>query len=226
LLKREESKDIVMVKGCLKKMKSCLTKILILSHKDTNPDLTNYAASALVLIGWSPPIPSKQDTVASVPCAKRSAEDSEESAPKPKRSLTGLLFEEIKVMDEEHPVATRRMDEECVLAIKEEIKRKDEEHATAIKVKDEEHAAAIKVKDEEHAAAIKVKDEEHAAAIKVKDEEHAAAMGVKEKLAQKGYDLFNILMKMMSDPLMHTYARDLAKDLGLGVVLPTLTLQE
>ena len=185
-------------------MKSCLTKILILSHKDTNPDLTNYAASALVLIGWSPPIPSKQDTVASVPCAKRSAEDSEESAPKPKRSLTGLLFEEIKVMDEEHPVATRRMDEECVLAIKEEIKRKDEEHATAIKVKDEEHAAAIKVKDEEH----------------------AAAMGVKEKLAQKGYDLFNILMKMMSDPLMHTYARDLAKDLGLGVVLPTLTLQE
>jgi hypothetical protein len=43
------------------------------------------AASALVLIGRSPPIPSKQDTVASVPCAKRSAEDSEESAPKPKR---------------------------------------------------------------------------------------------------------------------------------------------
>ena len=38
-----------------------------LSHKDTNPDLTNYAASALVLIGRSPPIPSKQDTVASVP---------------------------------------------------------------------------------------------------------------------------------------------------------------
>ena len=51
-------------------------------------------------------------------------------------------------------------------------------------------------------------------------------MGVKEKLARKGYDLVNILMKMMSDPLMHTYARDLAKDLGLGVVLPTLTLQE
>ena len=38
-----------------------------LSHKDTNPDMTNYAASALVLIGRAPPIPSKQDTVASVP---------------------------------------------------------------------------------------------------------------------------------------------------------------
>ena len=38
-----------------------------LSHKDTNPDMTNYAASALVLIGRAPPIPSKQDTVSSVP---------------------------------------------------------------------------------------------------------------------------------------------------------------
>jgi len=38
-----------------------------LSHKDTNPDMTKFAASALVLIGRAPPIPSKQDTVASVP---------------------------------------------------------------------------------------------------------------------------------------------------------------
>ena len=47
-------------------------------------------------------------------------------------------------------------DEEHAAAIKEAIRRMDEEHTVAIKVKDEEHAAAIKDKDEEHAATIKV----------------------------------------------------------------------